>query len=315
MPILSKAQEVEQRFHQLAQSGSYAEALDLATRESHRFPEHAQKVVYAWRFTMACRLKNKNQALKILKEAIDAGHWYGDLETDPDYDLLKGDVEFEKIVNICTERRVRAIADSVPVMMVKRPDSKNATYPLLIALHGSNGNIELNPWESAVSEGWLVALPQSSQIFAPGTFTWNDWDWAQHEVSERFSTLCSEYPIDSKQIVLTGFSLGAGLAAWLIFSGKIMARGLILVNPFLQDPTEIIPFLENINLGGLNVYLVAGQRDQYCLGVAQQLNTILPKYGINCLLDVYSDLNHSFPADFEQKLPQALKFVTMTEDR
>lgn len=312
MGTLSKDQEVEQRFHQLVQSGDYAEALDLVTLEAHVFPEHAQKVVYAWRFTMACRLENKSLALKILNEAIDAGYWYGDLETDTDYLLLKGDVEFEKIVNTCMERRAQAIADAVPVMKVSQPESKKAPVPLLVALHGSNGNIEVNHWESAVAKGWLVAQPQSSQVFAPGTFTWNDWDWAQQEVCERYSTLCKENPIDPKRIVLAGFSLGAGLAAWLAFSGKIKVQGLILVNPFLQDLTAIIPFLENNNLSGLRVYLVAGQRDQYCLGIAQQLNTILPKYGISCYLDEYPDLDHSFPIDFEQKLPQALKFVTLT---
>ncbi|MDP3682418.1 MAG: dienelactone hydrolase family protein, partial [Ignavibacteria bacterium] len=197
-------------------------------------------------------------------------------------------------------------------MKVLKPDSGHSPYSLLIALHGSNGNIEENHWESAVSGGWLVALPQSSQVFTPDTFTWNDWDWAQQEVGERFSTLYNEYPIDPKRIVLAGFSLGAGLAAWLVLDCKIKAKGLILVNPFLQDLTAIMPFLENNNLSGLCVYLVAGQRDQYCLGVAQQLNTILPKYGINCFLDVYPDLEHSFPADFEQKLPEALKFVTST---
>lgn len=312
MGALSKDQEVEQRFHQLVQSGEYAKALDLVTLEAHVFPEHAQKVVYAWRFTMACRLENKTLALKILTEAIEAGHWYGDLETDPDYLLLKGDVEFEKIVNTCKVRRTRAIADAVPVMKISQPESRTVTYPLLIALHGSNGNIEINPWESAVSEGWLVALPQSSQVFAPGTYTWNDWDWAQQEVGEQYSMLCKEYAIDPNQVILAGFSLGAGLAAWLVLSGKIKAQGLILVNPFLQDITAIMPFLKNNNLNGLRVYLVAGQRDQYCLGIAQQLNTLLPKYGISCFLDVYVDLDHSFPKDFEHKLPYALMYVTST---
>ena len=37
--------------------------------------------------------------------------------------------------------------------------------------------------------------------------------------------------------------------------------------------------------------------------------TTLPKYGIVCQLDVYADLEHSFPADFESKLPDALDFV------
>jgi hypothetical protein len=73
MSNLSRAQEVELQFHHLAQSGAYAEALDLVTREAHVFSEHAQKVVYSWRMTMACRLNEKDLGLRLLKEAIQ--HW------------------------------------------------------------------------------------------------------------------------------------------------------------------------------------------------------------------------------------------------
>jgi hypothetical protein len=40
--------------------------------------------------------------------------------------------------------------------------------------------------------------------------------------------------------------------------------------------------------------------------------TLLPKYGILCTLDDYPDLEHSFPIDFEKKLPEALSFVLST---
>jgi predicted esterase len=164
-------------------------------------------------------------------------------------------------------------------------------------------------WESAVQQGWFVALPQSSQIYAPGTYTWNDWEWAQQEVCERYRALCKEYPIDPQRVVLAGFSQGGGLALWLGLSGAIQARGLILVGPFLDEIDQIVPFLETRVPPGLRVYLVAGQRDRYCHGIAQQLAALLPNYGIVCQLDDYPDLEHSFPVDFEKKLPEALSFV------
>jgi len=40
---------IEQEYHRLASAGAYAEALDLATREAHRFPDYSQAVVYYWR--------------------------------------------------------------------------------------------------------------------------------------------------------------------------------------------------------------------------------------------------------------------------
>jgi predicted esterase len=303
--------EVEQQFDTLVQAGAYAEALDLITHEAHIFPHHAQKVVYSWRMMLACRLNKPALALQLLEEAMQAGFWYSDLRTDSDYQVLYGMPEFERLADICQEQRARAMAQAVPVVKLLMPQSQQPPYALLLALHGGNSEVEsfAAHWSAAVSHGWLVALPQSSQPFEPGKFTWNDWDWSQQEVRERHAALCREYPIDPERVVMAGFSQGGGLATWLVLGGAIQARGLILVGPFLQDPNNLIPVLEKREPDGLRVYLVAGQRDMYCHGIAQQLAKLLPKYGIACKLDDYPDLEHSFPVDFEKKLPEALDFV------
>lgn len=311
MSNLSRSQEIEQQFHHLVQSGSYAEALELVTREAHVFSEHSQKVVYYWRMTMACRLKEKNLAMQLLKKAVTAGYWYAGLETDPDCQLLYDEIEFQHLARLGMEHRTQAMANAIPVVKTLLPEPELPVYPLLLALHGSNGNVEIQAkhWSSAVEHGWLVALPQSSQIYAPNTFTWNDWEWSQQEVCKDFVALCNEHRIDPERVVLAGFSQGGGLALWLALSGAIQARGLILVGPFLDDITEILPFLEKRVSNGMRVYLVAGKRDRYCYGLAQQLSILLPKYGIVCRLDEYQDLEHSFPLDFEKNLPEALHFV------
>ena len=123
--------------------------------------------------------------------------------------------------------------------------------------------------------------------------------------------LLEQYPIDSQRVVLAGFSQGGGLALWLAMTGVIQARGLVLVGPFLPNVNVIIPLMEKHDPRGLRVYLVAGQRDRYCFGVAKQLAALLPHYGVICHLGEYSDLEHSFPKDFGKKLPDALDFVTM----
>jgi predicted esterase len=312
MNTRSKAEEVEQQYDHLVQAGAYAEALELATREAHVFPEHAQKVIYSWRMDMACRLKNKELALQLLQEAVDEGYWYGSLKSDPDYALLYGEPEFERLVEICEARRAQAMANAVPVVKVLPPEAQPAPYPLLLALHGANASNEADHWISAVSHGWLVCLPQSSQQYAPGTYTWNDWEWAQQEVLERYAAFIKKYPVDPGRIVLAGFSQGAGLAAWLVLSGKIQVRGLVLVGPFLPDIDKIHPLLDAHPPKGFRVYLAAGQRDRYCLGIAQQLAELLPRHGIVCQLDVYPDMEHRFPVDFEKKLPEALDFVERT---
>ena len=76
-----------------------------------------------------------------------------------------------------------------------------------------------------------------------------------------------------------------------------------------QQYDHLLPILEKNSPYDLRAYIVAGARDRYCHKVAQQLAKMLPNYGIACKLDVYPDLEHQFPLDFERKLPEALDFV------
>ncbi len=310
MGTLLTTEEIEQQFHHLAQGGAYDKALELITREAHLFPAYSQKVVYSWRMTMACRLNNRTLALQILKEAVTSGYWIDGLRDDPDYQSLQNVSEFNQLVEICEERRAQEMINAVPVLKTLQPDPMFNPYPLLLALHGAQSNAEsfASHWSAAVLHGWFVGLPQSSQAYGPGTYSWNDWAWALQEVQKHFVVLCTGYPIDPQRVVLAGFSQGGGLAAWLGLGGVIKVHGLILVGPFLPDVNELIPLLEKYDSEGIRVYIAAGQRDKYCYEVAQQLARLLPHYGIGCKLDVYADLEHNFPVDFERKLPEALNY-------
>jgi predicted esterase len=306
---LSQLEEIEQQYDHLAATGAYAEALALVTRSAHLFPDYAQKVVFSWRISMASKLNDQAQALLLLSEAVQAGYWYSGLRTDPNYQILHDLPEFERLVDLCEERRLQAMLSAEPVIKSYPPSQSQPPYPLLLALHGANATAEVSHWSAGLAHGWFLGLPQSSQIFAPGTYTWNDWDWALQEVPQRFSSLCAEFPIDPQHVVLAGFSQGGGLAAWLALSRRIMVRGVVLVSPFLPDVSHLVPLLESNPSSGLRAYLVAGQRDGYCLEVALALAELLPCYGIACKLDIYADLEHAFPVDFEPKLPEALDFV------
>ncbi|MGA2505371.1 MAG: hypothetical protein ABSG01_14910 [Anaerolineales bacterium] len=309
MNKLPRTEGVEQQFHSLYQAGSYTEALELVTREVHLFPEYSQKVIYAWRMNCACGLKDMELALKLLGEAVQAGYWYSNLQDDDDFAQLRGDPEFERLAEVCNERRARAMAGAVPVIKTFAPEDQPVSYPLLLALHGANATAEAEQWMSAVAHGWFLGLPQSSQVYSPDRYTWNDWAWALQEVPQRFAAICAKHPIDTNRVVLAGFSQGGGLAAWLGLGDMIRARGLILVGPFLVNVDHLLPILDKHGPYYLRAYIAAGTRDEYCHGIAQQLASLLPKYGIECHLDVYADLEHCFPLDFERKLPEALDYV------
>lgn len=309
MDNLPRTEEVEQQYHHLYQIGAYAEALELVTREAHIFPEYAQKVIYSWRMNCALGLKDKALTLRLLGEAVQAGYWYENLLEDEDFALLHDEPEFVRLAGICQERRAQAMANAVPVIKTFVPQNQPSPYPLLLAMHGANASAESEHWIAAVSHGWFLGMPQSSQVFAPERYTWNDWDWALQEVPQRFASICAEHPVDTNRVVLAGFSQGGGLATWLALGRSIQVRGLILVGPFLVNVNNLLPALEKNAPYVLRAYIVAGTRDEYCHQVALQLVDLLPHYGVQCKLDVYADMEHKFPVDFEQKLPAALDFV------
>lgn len=309
MDGLSRQEKVEQRYHSLVQEERYAEALDLATREAHILPQYSQKTIFSWRMDMACRLGKHRLALGILDEAVGAGCWYAGLREDPDFSPLHGDPEFQRLAAICDERRARAIASAAPVFKLIEPEVTRPPLPLLLALHGASSAIEAEHWAPAAAHGWLVFLPQSSQQYSPGTYTWNDWEWAKMEVAERFNTACAERPVDRGRIVLGGFSQGGGLAAHLALGGLIPARGLVLVSPFLMDVGGLVPLLGRHVPENFCVHLAVCRRDRYCYGIARQLAELLPRYGIECRLVVHSDLEHYFPHDFKDSLPGVLDYI------
>ncbi|MEO7910346.1 MAG: PHB depolymerase family esterase [Roseiflexaceae bacterium] len=304
---------IEQEFYTLCSTGEYAAAYQLATRTADRFPAWAQSTIYNWRFCTACLMGDPALALRLIAEALDTGYWYGeaDLRDDSDLAALHSIPEFERLVVLASQRRNEAVAQAKPDLKMLLPANDATPYPLLLALHGNNSNIADSEryWRSAVEHGWLVALPQSSQIMSANHYGWNDRGWAVREITQHAATVREQYPIDPTRVAVAGFSMGGGLAAKLALSGDLPARGFIGVGPFLANVGSVLPLLEAPRERPLRAYLIASQRDAYCYSVAQELAELLPAHGIACELELHLDLGHDFPPEFERSLIKGLDFI------
>jgi dienelactone hydrolase len=103
--------------------------------------------------------------------------------------------------------------------------------------------------------------------------------------------------------------MGAGLALWLALEKRIAVKGVIAIAPFLRSAEELRPLLSQDVSQKLRFYLVASKGDRYCYNVARDLSKLLTEYKIEHRLDLYDDVEHTFPLSFEQKLPEALSFI------
>lgn len=210
-------------------------AFNLLHESFSRYPEHAG-LLYDWQFCAAALMGKPNLALGIIEEALDSGYcWSEDyFRSDPDLVSLQDLPEFNRLVQVSETLRLEAQSIAKPhLLTLPPPDSKEPSLPLLIALHGNamNAQISVNDWESAVDLGWLTALPQSSQLFGPEMFLWDNLEWGAREVEAHYRELIEKYHVNSNSVVISGFSKGGEMAIWFALKDIVPLAGFIAVNP------------------------------------------------------------------------------------
>jgi predicted esterase len=301
------------RVIQLHEAGEYAEAYDFVTLEASNFPEEVGYTDF-WRACLAALLGRTETALQILQDWVATGNWVTErrMRDEPDLQSLNGLPEYEAIVVICRERHRAAEAQGAPKLITLLPEQQAQSYPLLLVLHGNNGNAQatVSHWLPAVARGWILAVPQSSQLSMPDAYVWSDRERATREIQGHYAALTQEYPINTGNVIVGGFSMGAGLAIRLTMNGAIPACGFISVGPYIPDVDTLEPYLTASKDRGLRGVIIVGDQDKHCYDTSLKVNEMLKAQDIPCKLEVYPNMGHDFPPDFEQKLEEAIAFIT-----
>ena len=134
-------------------------------------------------------------------------------------------------------------------------------YPLLIALHGRNGNKELHVeyWDVACQGGWLVLVVQSTQPLSSSTFCWDDPEQGLADILFYIENILGKYPIDMQRIVIAGFSQGSGMSIYSAMSGNINVSGFISIGTYWANPSSLVPLAKHTK--SVRGYFLIGEKD------------------------------------------------------
>ena len=117
---------------------------------------------------MQCRSGAVDQAVATFDTGLALGLWWDPaaLQGDPDLAALRDRPDFQSVLTACLDRQRAARAAAKPDLLVFPPEHPDQSSPLLIVLHdrGNNAHDDAMHWMPVVAAGFLLAVPQSSQL-------------------------------------------------------------------------------------------------------------------------------------------------------
>ena len=289
--------------------GKFEEALQLIEKHFDEFPEQAARIIF-WRMCLLSLAGRPAEVLSVFQRGLDSGLWWSEgLFADPDLDAVREMPEFKRLAEASQKRYEEArmhIERDQTILFPEAPAS--GPYPLLIALHGHNGDKESNLefLEVARQKGWIVLLAQSTQPTFTGAYGWDDPEQGLADVLFYYEQLLQKYQIDPQRTVIAGFSQGGGMAIHTALTGKLDTRGFIAVACWWQDPKALASQTETAER--LRGYFIIGEKD-HTLETTREIQRVLKENGIPFDEEVHADLAHEFPSDFEKTFDAAIDFI------
>jgi predicted esterase len=146
----------------------------------------------------------------------------------------------------------------------------NKTYPLIVYLHGSaSDETNLLGVKYLIPEGFIALAPNGR-----GPSNCYSWDNAQTDISEAIDAVIGSYPIDEKNIFLSGFSMG-GYGVYRTYyetPGKFKALAVFSGHPNIANQwsngEDTYPdftqkkYLTKFN--GIPIFIFHGKEDRNC---------------------------------------------------
>jgi len=269
---------------------------------------------------MAARLGKLVESLDMLSEQLESGFWYGEslLRNSPSLQSIQGNPDFERLVERNKYQRDLDQDRQFPVIILRQQgecQNPDDPCPMLLALHAnaSTAKDAIDFWKPAATNGWLVAIPQSSQAMWRGAYMWDDLEIAQSEIEGHVATLLDQYAIDPDRIVLAGHSKGGEVAIWLALAGNIEAKGFLAIGPagpIMEHPERWNALVEAAIDRDLRGYILIGEKDNSISHEGIQIFVHqLREYGFANKLQQLPAVGHEFHPDYNVAILDGLRFL------
>lgn len=284
---------LNETLHCYANKGSFEAYSYIMNNAKDVMGNEAQ--IYNFKYALASAAGLEEEALHLMKKAIiENGFWYGSeyLISDDDLKPLHKFEEFHRMVQLCKERE--ELAKKSEQADVKYKYSKQ-TENLLITLHGDQENIQIiEPyWNSVMEQGFMLALPQSSQIQFSDGYVWDNIERGRDELKGHYNKIKVNKTFGN--IIIGGFSAGARVALHSMLQGEIEVNGFIFVAPWLPEMEEWEEMIGILHDKSIKGYIICGDQDEDCFEGTQQFVTLLKDKNIEHKYKVVPNLNHDYP--------------------
>jgi len=182
----------------------YEQAIQVIIEEGDLYPELVRMMMYR-RICLKAMLGATAEALGTLEEALAAGIYFpamvlgpegtGDAGNPLTLEALEGLSEFERLKTTHQTKYRETIEKTPPVLVTAGPSHPQTTPPpLLFAMHGNVSNVEneIDHYRPITEQGWLLAMPQSSQPWdVKGRYVWGDWEVTSQQLEKYWVLLQS----------------------------------------------------------------------------------------------------------------------------
>jgi predicted esterase len=304
----------------------YGEALEVARDAAKKFPDYDAKTSF-WIACLQSRLGHHPDAILTLQDAVKRNVWWpAEVLRDTDLDPVRGRPEFKTLEAECNSlKREQMNQKPSPDLMVRlSPDyGKGKDWPALMMFHqryGERPELSAAPWLPVLSMGMILAVPWSSQVYAHDGRSWDSLERSEKDVQWALSKL-KDYRLDSKNLVVGGFSQGGALSIYTVLKRIAPVRGFVAVAPSdwiipeekpateRQLPSKaFFSIVEASDCRGLRGSIIVGDKDPFFPKI-KQLYEMMVQKGLEGQMQVETGLGHEYPEKFEDTLRTALDFV------